>query len=99
MNIINGLEWRLPYKISILQTDNKTTLNAAVFTEFIKGRHWDKSPARVHQPNSSIERANRILIKRARCLRIDSGLFKYLLPEIVRATADLLNLTPIKRLN
>ena len=66
------------------------------FTRWIKtsGRTFEPSAPYTHEQNGSAERSGGVIISRARAMRVHARLPKDLWPEIMPASAYVLNRTP-----
>jgi hypothetical protein len=107
MYSIKHIERHFPFRIQILRTDVEGTLGSDIasklsqFQLFIQesGISWEPSAPYTKQQNGAAERAGKSIIEKARMLRVEAKFPKRLWPEIVKAVADMLNLTPTKSIN
>jgi hypothetical protein len=97
---IKRIERCFPFHIHIVRTDKECSLGG-IFEDFIKetGISPDSSTEYMPQQNGAAERAGQIIMRKARMLREEAGFPKELWPDIVKAAAELLNLTPTKSIN
>jgi len=85
--------------VKILRLDGEKSLDKR-FIEWAnrKGIKIERSASYTPEQNGAAERSGGVIIARARLLRIDSQLPKYLWPEFVQTAADLINISPSRQL-
>jgi hypothetical protein len=96
---INTIENQYKGKVRYIRLDGETSL-ASEFEALVieKGIKAERTAPNTPAQNGASERSGRVLITKARTMRIEAKLPTNLWPEIVKAAGYLGNRTPVKRL-
>src|SRR5271170_129161 len=96
---INTIENQYNGKVRYIRLDGETSLGGtfeALVTE--KGIKAERTAPDTPEQNGGSERSGRVLITKARAMRIEANLPANLWPEIVKASGYIENRTPIRKL-
>jgi len=90
------IENQMGTKLKVLRTDNGLEFVSEQFNEFcrLKGIKWHRTVPRTPQQNGLVERMNRTLLERVRCMLLGAGLPKSFWGEALTITAYLINRCP-----
>lgn len=97
---IKGIEKQFLYQVKIVKMDVEQTLSGDVL-QWLTGEKsiiLEQSAEYTPSQNGDVERAGRLLMDKARCMRIHAGLPECLWPETFQCSAYLANRTPTRAL-